>query len=462
MSARLPLVYWRSVAPDDSDLLQRFESPAFAQEAGPRLNQIVGPQLDALRAAPERPELTAYLSPDGGAVERLDPGADDAWPGSALRSNPGRAHELLASDPGSARELWAGEIRAADQLSIREDEFVIPRLKARNLAQSPVLLPAGTAFLGGAQNRMLLEPTVLEPGAERSLPVYCVEAGRWEDDPEHEHFRSVGRVPQLFLGRMQEARARLAEGGTLTMKDREELQLQVWETVLGGLTLAGQMNATMDLMNFSRRVSREQTPPLLQGNRAANGAAGGPWGCFHAHRESGLSGCMLFANPSYGPDALFALKSDLHWRGELLAGGKFAREYFRIFNEERRLAIRCLPDGQPLRDLRGKPILFEYSNPEDLQNSFRPPLEQPPPAEPLSLASPADSGEPPTWTELREHLGECRFQLQAANAVASQRRGLQRGALHMLHFAHPRRSILGTGLLAGGRPVYLEATAFRD
>ncbi len=415
MSARLPLVYWRSVAPDDSDLLQRFERPAFAREDGPRLNQIGGPQLDALRAAPERPELTAYLSPDGGAIERLDSG---------------RAQELLAPDSNGARELWAGEIRAADQLSIREDEFVIPRLKARNLAQSPVLLPAGTAFLGGAQNRMLLEPTVLEPGAERSLPVYCVEAGRWEDDPEHEHFRSMGRVPQLLLGRVQEARARLAEGGTLTLKDREELQVQVWDTVLGGLTLAGQMNATMDLMNFSRRVSRAETPPLLhtpERMAAKNTDAAGPWGCFHAHRESGLSGCMLFANPSYGPDALFALKSDLHWRSELLSGGKSAREYFRIFNEEQRLAIRCLPDGQPLKDLRGKPVLFEYSDPDDLQNSFRPPIEQPPPAEPLSLASPTDGGE-----------------------------------LHTLRFAHPRRSILGTGLLAGGRPVYLEATAFRD
>ena len=419
---RSPIVYWRAVRPDNSPFLKPVQlkplhANATAVASSVTLDKILGPELARIEAGPAIADFDTRSTPEYGIVARqLGPTTN--------------APESQKQHAG-----WAA-VRAPDQLVVSENDFKIPELRVKNLSNHSVLLPAGTAFLGGAQNRMLLEPEIVAPGAEQKIGVYCIEAGRWEET--RPAFRSVGRVPLLFLLRMLEANAGAFAPGAL--------QSYAWETILAGLDLTGENdNATMDLMAFARHVERGHIQPK---------SGDDVWGLFHSDPTGGLAGCALYPNGSFASDALFALRADLYWRAQLSAHSRGAREYFRIFDDSKQLAIRCLADGSPLRDLRRKPILFRYGD-DELQNGFRPPVERPPAPERLSFSS-----EPmiPDWASMTQHLSECPVEIRR---VAGPARSAGRPEIHTLRFSHPTRSLIGTGVLVGGRPAYLEATAFR-
>ena len=56
----------------------------------------------------------------------------------------------------------------------------VSTLLARNNLNSPVFLPLSTLVKGGAQNRVLANSIVLEPGESCEVEALCVERGRWE------------------------------------------------------------------------------------------------------------------------------------------------------------------------------------------------------------------------------------------------------------------------------------------
>ncbi len=55
----------------------------------------------------------------------------------------------------------------------------VSRLYVRNLAKKPLLLLSGELLLGGKQDRVVAKDTVVPPGEEMAVPVFCVEHGRW-------------------------------------------------------------------------------------------------------------------------------------------------------------------------------------------------------------------------------------------------------------------------------------------
>lgn len=56
----------------------------------------------------------------------------------------------------------------------------VNRLTVRNLAKKPLLLLSGELLLGGKQDRVVAKDTVVPPGEEMAVPVFCVEHGRWD------------------------------------------------------------------------------------------------------------------------------------------------------------------------------------------------------------------------------------------------------------------------------------------
>lgn len=56
----------------------------------------------------------------------------------------------------------------------------VNRLTVKNNGKKPLLLLAGELLLGGKQDRVVAKDTVVPPGTEMSVPVFCVEHGRWE------------------------------------------------------------------------------------------------------------------------------------------------------------------------------------------------------------------------------------------------------------------------------------------
>lgn len=75
------------------------------------------------------------------------------------------------------------EARASGALVIVErDRAAVPELNVDNRGKAHVLLLAGEILVGGKQNRVLREDILLPPlSGPRSLGVYCVEQGRWNE-----------------------------------------------------------------------------------------------------------------------------------------------------------------------------------------------------------------------------------------------------------------------------------------
>lgn len=73
------------------------------------------------------------------------------------------------------------EALAAGTLEITEitEGGSVPLLKVSNRGTEPVFLMAGEQLVGAKQNRILNTSLLVPAGAELTVPVSCVEAGRW-------------------------------------------------------------------------------------------------------------------------------------------------------------------------------------------------------------------------------------------------------------------------------------------
>jgi hypothetical protein len=159
----------------------------------------------------DRPVLSGQISPD---FQR--------WMG-ATRVGQAAAHGPLLifwlNFKAQAPALDAAtldEARKSGALAITErDQAAVPELVVENRGKTHVLLLAGEILLGGKQNRVLREDILLPPlSGPRSIGVYCVEQGRWNEG--RKEFESKGSFAQPGL------RSRLMERAD---------QQQVWDTV---------------------------------------------------------------------------------------------------------------------------------------------------------------------------------------------------------------------------------------
>lgn len=58
-------------------------------------------------------------------------------------------------------------------------EGEVDTLRVHNVGPKPILLLSGELLLGGKQDRVVAKDTIVPPGKEVEVPVYCVEPGRW-------------------------------------------------------------------------------------------------------------------------------------------------------------------------------------------------------------------------------------------------------------------------------------------
>ena len=90
----------------------------------------------------------------------------------------------------------------------------VPELRFVNEGRRPVLLADGEELLGAMQNRSLNLSILAPAGAAITIPVSCMEAGRWGYRAEHE-FRRSGHVmnARLRMSRMQAVSASMRTSG---------------------------------------------------------------------------------------------------------------------------------------------------------------------------------------------------------------------------------------------------------
>ena len=149
---------------------------------------VVGP-ASPLPAWAQRPRILEDL-PDTRVSAPPARSADWQRAVAGLRVGAASRHGALTvfwihgTEPAPPLEVVTlDEARASGALVIAErDRAAVPELTVDNRGKSHVLLLAGEILVGGKQNRVLREDILLPPlSGSRSLGVYCVEQGRWND-----------------------------------------------------------------------------------------------------------------------------------------------------------------------------------------------------------------------------------------------------------------------------------------
>jgi hypothetical protein len=146
--------------------------------------------------AAQAPLLPGQSSPElGRALGGLAPGSSATRGGLAVlwlhaKDTPGGAPlEILTLDEGRARGALVVSERA---------QASVPELIAENRGKAYVLLLAGEILIGGKQNRVLREDLLLPPrSGPRSIGVYCVEQGRWNEGRKDFESRSSVVQPSV-------------------------------------------------------------------------------------------------------------------------------------------------------------------------------------------------------------------------------------------------------------------------
>ena len=136
---------------------------------------------------------------------------------------------VFSSSPVAPGYLTGPEADAADLLTVGEHDAgaTVPELVVHNTAKSPVLLVEGETLLGAWQNRTLNVSVLVPAGGKLTIPVTCVEAGRWNDT---QPMGRSGRHAPSDLRRLKTASVNAARAdGFGTVSD----QGAVWDRIRG-------------------------------------------------------------------------------------------------------------------------------------------------------------------------------------------------------------------------------------
>ena len=139
-----------------------------------------------------------------------------------------------------------------------------------NASDQAVLLYEGELITGARQHRTIDQPVLIPAGAEVSVPVSCVEHGRWDDHARSDRFAVSGHTPDPELRRTKRATAnrRTARGD----QPRPD-QVEVWEEIETRLEVHGvaaPSRAFTDLFDARRPALGQLTEPI----RALDGQLG--------------------------------------------------------------------------------------------------------------------------------------------------------------------------------------------
>jgi hypothetical protein len=151
----------------------------------------------------------------------------------AIAAPAGKAPEMLVLD----------EAMASKQVKIAEnDRESVNNLTLINSADRPVFVLAGEVIIGGKQDRIIGANTIIPPKTTLSVPVYCVEHGRWDNSS-----RVFSSANALAHGRLRG-------------KASFEAQGEVWKEVAATNAKRKTVNAT----DTYRTVAKQQSDGTLK------------------------------------------------------------------------------------------------------------------------------------------------------------------------------------------------------
>lgn len=148
---------------------------------------------------------------------------------------------VLADDPVDADYLTLDEALGANALRIEETSEAgsVPELRVLNDGDRAVLLLDGEELVGAKQNRVLNLSILVPPRSSITIPVSCVEHGRWSR--RSARFTSSSRA-HYSEGRA--ARMRQVTNSLLTSGSRRSDQGAVWSDIAMKMSRLGARSET--------------------------------------------------------------------------------------------------------------------------------------------------------------------------------------------------------------------------
>lgn len=170
----------------------------------------------------------------------------------------------------------ADDYVVADATCVRFGEEArpsVPQLTAKNSASRPALLVAGRTCPGGLQDRVLNTTVLLKPWSTTTIPVSCVEAGRWGRGARHER-------PTIAPARLRASQTS-AVNRSRRRGEWAADQSDVWRNVeryragLGADAPTGSLHDVRDHVVRSRGSMRERIGSPFPGQRGVAVGVGG-------------------------------------------------------------------------------------------------------------------------------------------------------------------------------------------
>lgn len=121
----------------------------------------------------------------------------------------------------------------------------VPELAFENLTDQPILLLDGEELVGAKQNRVLNVTLLVLGGSKLSIPVSCVEMGRWShNSPE---FSSGGRAlySRARASKMQQVSESLRRSGSL-----QSDQGAIWDDIAFKMNERGESSSTQAMADI--------------------------------------------------------------------------------------------------------------------------------------------------------------------------------------------------------------------
>lgn len=135
---------------------------------------------------------------------------------------------LLSATPASADFISLDDALQLHGLKISEvsKSGSVPELLVTNPSQHKVLLLDGEEVVGAKQNRALNTTVLLAPNSKTSIPVSCVERGRWNYSSKHFESRSRTMNANLRKSKSMSVNRNLGRSGRF-----DSDQSEVWNEI---------------------------------------------------------------------------------------------------------------------------------------------------------------------------------------------------------------------------------------
>jgi hypothetical protein len=172
--------------------------------------------------------------------------------GSAQVSGPLAVYPILGGEPPLQYRTLAQAVKHGAFISEVDEHGSVNDVLVSNASDQPVLLYEGELIYGARQNRTIDAPVLVPAYVELSVPVSCIEQGRWDAGQHAGHFAPAAHAADPDLRRLKRASANSrSAAGTPPRPDQGE----VWQEVSARLAthhVASASAALSDLYDAKR------------------------------------------------------------------------------------------------------------------------------------------------------------------------------------------------------------------